>query len=143
MDDQEDYHHHHPLARTSLTRSRHSSLSSIALGRSSMLHPVSVQSYCRYVLAGCPTLARSCEGVHRSTLLMSSPLLPQQCPACLARLIWMVFEMGGGCPYSYCFVGCCLLDLFNTTRRILVIAVHAFASRVLMSFSGDKMLLPR
>ena len=26
---------------------------------------------------------------------MSSFLLFQQCPACLVRLIWMVFEMGG------------------------------------------------
>ena len=44
-------HHHHYhgmlLARISLTLSRHSSLSSISLGRSSMLCPVSVQSFCR------------------------------------------------------------------------------------------------
>ena len=35
----------------------------IAPGRSSWLPPVSAQS-CRYVLAGLPTLARSCEGVY-------------------------------------------------------------------------------
>ena len=41
-------HHHHvaPPARISPTLSRHSSLWSIALGRSSRLHPVSAQSCC-------------------------------------------------------------------------------------------------
>ena len=51
---------------------------------------------------------------------MSSFLLLHQCPACLAHLIWMIFEMGGRCPYSCSFVGCCLQDLFNTARCILV-----------------------
>ena len=40
------HRHHHPvpLAKISPNLSRHPSLSSIALGRSSMLHPISVQS---------------------------------------------------------------------------------------------------
>ena len=45
------HHHHHHVARPAripLTLSRHPSLSSIASGRSSMLHPVSVQSCCIY-----------------------------------------------------------------------------------------------
>ena len=25
----------------------------------------------------------------------------------LVRLTWVVLEMGGNCPYSYCFVGWC------------------------------------
>ena len=43
------HHHHHVVlkAQTSLTLSGHSSLSSIASGRSSRLHPVSEQSCCR------------------------------------------------------------------------------------------------
>ena len=42
------HHHHHVLlAQISLTLSCYSSLSSIALGRSSRLNPVSVQSCCR------------------------------------------------------------------------------------------------
>ena len=44
-----NYHHHHYVtlsARISLTLSRHPSLSSIAFGRSSRLHPVSAQSCC-------------------------------------------------------------------------------------------------
>ena len=65
----------------------YSSLSSIASGRSSRQHPVPVQSCFRYILAGHPTPARPCEGVHRSTLLMSSSLLLQQCPTCLVRPI--------------------------------------------------------
>ena len=60
-----------------LNLSRHSSLSSIASGRSSSLHPVSVQSCCRQVLAGHPILARPCKDVYRNILLMSLSLLLQ------------------------------------------------------------------
>ena len=50
---------------------------------------------------------------------MSSSLLLQQCPACLVRLILIVFRMGGRWPYSYFFVGCCLQDLFNIVKIIV------------------------
>ena len=75
-------HHHHivPPARTSLTLSRYFSQSFIASGRSSGLHPLSSHCCCMYVLAGHPALARPYVGVHRSTSLMSSSLLLQQCP---------------------------------------------------------------
>ena len=71
------HHHHHvvPLARISLILSRHFSLSFIASGRSSGLHPVSSHSCCMYVLAGRPVFARPYVGVHRSTSLMSSRIL--------------------------------------------------------------------
>ena len=101
------------------------------------------------------------------------------------------FRDGGKCPYSWCLVGCCRQDLFNTALNILVqfpssflssrlvsvhvvhpyssidttaawkilrfilsvrsdfhmieslsIPVHAFVSRVSMSFSVDETLLP-
>ena len=80
----ESHHHHHvvPLARISLTLSCHFSRSFITSGRSSGLHPVSSHSCCMYVLAGHLALARPYVGVHRSTSLMSSSLLLQQCPAC-------------------------------------------------------------
>ena len=54
------HHHHHvvPLARISLSLSSHFSLSYIASGRSSGLHPVSSQSYYMYVRAGRPAFAR-------------------------------------------------------------------------------------
>ena len=39
-----------------------------------------------YVRAGRPAFARPCLGIHKSTSLMSSSLLLQQCPACLVRL---------------------------------------------------------
>ena len=64
--------------------------------------------------------ARPYVGVHRSTSLMSSSLLLQQCPACLVRLAWIVFVMGDRWPYSWCLVGCCRQDLFNIARNILV-----------------------
>ena len=102
------------------TLSRHPSLSFIATGKSSGLHPVSSQSCCMYVRAGRPAFARPCEGVHRSTSLMRSSLLLQQCPTCLVRLTLIVFVLGGRWLYSWCFVGCCLQDLFNIARSILV-----------------------
>ena len=116
------HHHHHIVlvARTSLTLSRHSSLSFIALGRSSRQHPVSSHSCWMYVRAGRPAFARPCVGIHKSTSLMSSSLLLQQCPACLVRLTWIVFVIGGRWPYSWCLVGCCCQDLFKIARSILV-----------------------
>ena len=59
-------HHHHVvlLARISLTLSRHYSLSFIASGRSSGLHPVSSHSYCMFVQVGRPAFARPYVGVH-------------------------------------------------------------------------------
>ena len=117
-------HHHHvvPLARISLTLSRHFSLSFIASGRSSGLHPVSSHSCCVYVRAGRPAFAWPYAGVHRSTSLMSSSLLLQQCPVCLVRLTWIVFVMGGRWPYSRCLVGCCrqhfVIELFICIKWI-------------------------
>ena len=112
------YHHHHIVlaARISLTLSRHSSLSFIALGRSSGQQPVSSHSCWMYVRAGRPAFARPCVGIHKSTSLMSSSLLLQQCPACLVRLTWIVFVIGGRWPYSWCLVGCCCQDLFRIAR---------------------------
>ena len=113
------YHHHHvvPLAWISLTLSRHFSLLFIASGRSSGLHPASSLSCCMYVRVGRPAFAWPFAGVHRSTSLMSSSLLLQQCPACLVRLTCIVFVTGGSWPYSWCFVGCSCQDLFNIARR--------------------------
>ena len=109
-----------PPARISMTLSHRSSLLFIASGRSSGLHPVSSQRCCMYVRAGLPALARPCEGFHRRTSLMSSSPLLQQCPACLVRLTLIVLVMGWKWPYSCCFIGCCIQDLFKIARSILV-----------------------
>ena len=116
------HHHHHlvPLARISLTLSRHFSQPFIASGRSSGLHHVSPHSCCMYFRAGRTAFAQPYMGVHRSTSLMSSSLLLQQCPACLVRLTWIVFVMGDRWPYSWCLVGCFRQELFNIARNILV-----------------------
>ena len=104
------YHHHHhhvvPLAWISPTLPRHFSLSFIASGRPSGLHPVFSHICCMYVRAGRPAFARPYVGVHRSTSLMSLSLLLQQCPACL---------MGGRWPYSWRLVGSAyfIFDLFE------------------------------
>ena len=109
-----------PPAQISLTLSRHFSLSFIASGRSSRLHPESSQSYCMYVRAGRPAFARPYVGVHRSTSLMSSSLLLQQ--SCI-RLTWIVFVMGGMWPYSWCFKQGQLIILFDFSSDF-----HAFKS---------------
>ena len=97
------------------------SLSFIASTRSSGLHPVSSHSCCMYVRAGHPAFAFAWPyaRVHRSTSLMSSSLLLQQCSACLVRLAWIVFVMGGRWPYSWYLVGYYCQDLFNIARNIL------------------------
>ena len=59
---------------------------------------------------------------------MSSSLLLQQCPACLVRLTWIVFVMGGRWPYSWWLVGCCRQDLFKIARSILVLLPSSFLS---------------
>ena len=106
-------HHHHV--------SRHFSLSVIASGRSPGLHLVFPHSYCMYVRAGRPAFAQPYVGVHRSTSLMSSSLLLQQCPACLVRLTWIVFVMGGKGPYSWCFN--------PTIHRIVNKYIHQFVRK--------------
>ena len=68
--------------------------------------------------AGRHAFARPCEGIHKSKSIMSTSLLLQQCPICLVRLILIVFVIGSRWPYSCCFLGCCLQDLFNIARRI-------------------------
>ena len=118
-----------PLARISLTLSRHFSLSFIASGRSSGLHPVSSQSCCKYVRAGRPTFAQPYVGVHWSISLMSSSLLLQQCPACLVRLTWIVLLMGGKWPYSWCFL---FIIFMNTecsisVREYIYIYIYIYA----------------
>ena len=107
-------------AQISLTLSLHVSLSFIASDRSSMLHPVSSHSCCMYVRAGHPAFDWPYAGVHRSTSLTSASLLLQQCLACLVRLAWIFFVIGGRWLYSWCLVGCCCQDLFNIALNILL-----------------------
>ena len=99
---------------------------SLATPPYSPLLPANRQSYipyrhrtavCRLELSR-PAFARPCEGIHRGTSFISSSQLLHQCPACLVRLILIDFVMGGWWPYSCCFVGCCLQDLFNIARSI-------------------------
>ena len=117
------YHHHHhvvPLARIYLILSRHFSQSFITSGRSSGLHSVSSHSCCIYVRAARPAFAWTYVGVYRSTSLMNSFLLLQQCPEFLVRPARIVFVMGGRWSYSWCLVGYCCQNLFNIARNILV-----------------------
>ena len=101
------HHHHHVVlpARISLINSRHFSLSFIASGLSSGLHPVLyIAAVCTFelvvLLSPWPHV-----GVHRSTSLTSSSLLIMQCPACLVRLTCIVFLRGGKCRIVGVFLG--------------------------------------
>ena len=125
------YHHHVvPLARISLTLSRHFSLLFIASGRSSRLHPISSYSCCIYVQAGRPAFAWPYVGVHRSTSLMSSSLLLQQCPACLVRSTWIVFMLGGRWPYNW-----------GLAARTCSILLTAFLCNCRLAFSPAVLLM--
>ena len=99
------------VARISLTLSRHFSLSFIASGRSSGLHPVSSHSCWMYVRAGRPAFVRPYVGVHKSTSLMSWSLLLQQCLAWMVRLTWIVFVIGGRWQVAVQLVSCGVLLL--------------------------------
>ena len=73
---------------------------------------------------------------------MSSSLLFKQCLACLVRLTLMVFVMGGRWPYSWCFVECCLQDLFKIACSILVLlpssifSIHFVSVHVVHPYSS-------
>ena len=114
------HHHVEPPARISLAFSSNPTLQSIGLGICSRFHTISAQDCCIKVLAGRPAFVRQCKGVHKSMSLMSSSPLLQQCPQFQVCQTWIVFVMGGKWPYSWCFVGWCLQDLFNIACRILV-----------------------
>ena len=109
------HHHHHHVVPISSSLSRYSSVSLFGSVRSSELHPVSSHSCCMYVRSCRPAFARPYVEVHRSTSLMSSSLLLQQCPACLVRLTWIVFVMGGRWLYSWCLMGCCRRSILHAT----------------------------
>ena len=47
--------------------------------------------------------------------------------------LWMVLEMGGKWPFSCCFMGCCLQDLFNLACCILVQFPSSFSSKRFVS----------
>ena len=91
------YHHHHHVlvARISLTLSHHFSLSFIASGRSSRLHPVSPHSCWMYIRAGRPAFARPYVGVHKSTSLMNSSL-----QICIAEYLKESYVVTGRCKWK-------------------------------------------
>ena len=123
------HHHHHlaPPALISLTLFHRPSLSSIAPGRSSRLHPVSPQSWCIYVLADRLAFARPCEAVHWSMSLMSSLPLLLQCSSCLVRLTCLVsWWMEGGRTAAVLWVSAC---------RICSIQLEAFLWNCRQAFS--------
>ena len=87
------HHHHHHVALSAqifLTVSSQTSLSSIAFGRATSR----IGTELLYVGSNRTSCLCQCQVVHRRTSLTSSSLLLKQCPACLVRLILIVFVMG-------------------------------------------------
>ena len=80
---------------------------------------------------------------------MSLSLLLQQCFASLVHLIWMVLKMGIQWRYSCCFMGCCLLDLFNIARSVLVqfpsnfFSIHFVSIHVVHPYSSINTTTPK
>ena len=110
------HHHHHDVrpVRISLTLSLHVSLSFIASGRSSGLHPVSSHSCCMYVQAGRPLFDRPYAGywgcrIHRLHLCSGVWLPPTNVLVItlnhtMVRLQLWKLGGGGGVPLHYhCF----------------------------------------
>ena len=92
----------------SLSLSRYVSISSIAQGKSSRLHPVPLLSWYMQVLDGQPTMVSPWVRIHKRRLFMNLSLLLQQCPAIFFRFTEIVWDMGGGnCLYACSFVWCC------------------------------------
>ena len=87
-----------------------------------------IAAVCMYVRAGRPAFAWPYVGVHRSTSLMSSSLLLQQCPACLVRLTCIVFVIGGKWPYSWCLVWCCQKNYIYTSCHAISTDIHDILS---------------
>ena len=99
----DDHHLHQGMltAQTPLTLSRHPSFLGITLGKSSRWLSVSAQNWWMQIFACQPTLMCICVGVYWRMSLMSSSLLHQQCPACLAHLTWMVCKVRVGPVLSH------------------------------------------
>ena len=115
-------HHHHVmlLARISLTLSRHFSLSFIASGWSSGLHPVSSHSCCMYVRAGRPGFAgpyAGSIGVHHWWV--------RPCFSSSVLRVWFVL-LG---YFSWWQVSGCIVGAFwGVTARTCSILLAAFLS---------------
>ena len=108
--------------RTRVIRPYQSSLFASSLdGIQCQLKVEECNSFPSRLILGCP-----CVVVHRKTSL-SSFLIAQQLPACLAFLSWIVWEMGGKWPYNFNFEGCCFWDLFqNSTQHLSAVPIKLF-----------------
>ena len=123
-------YHGIPLAGISLTHAGHSCLLPIAFGRSSS----NILCQYRVVANSFETVALPLLVRVRNTLHMSSPLLFQQCPACLIWIIRMVFETVDRCSYSCSFAGSCSLYLINIACSMFAPCRRDVTSAVLINF---------
>ena len=99
---------------------------SIAPGRFSRLHPVSLQNWCMYVLSGRPTQTRPCGEVHTRSSLMCSPSLIKQCLKYLVFLNLMICEIRGTLPNSYSRF--CFQEIIETACSIIALILSTFFS---------------
>ena len=115
-----------PPAGISLTLLRYPSLSSIAPAWSSKQHPASAQNL--YISSSWSSwLCSSMWVVHRSMSLMSWSILPQQWPAGLVRLTWIVFLW-------WVVGGCTVVALSGAAFRTCSILLAAFLCNCRQAF---------
>ena len=112
------YHDVVLTARSSCTLYCHQFQSSIALCRSSRLHPVTVQNCCRSVGIGQHWHIHVLDSVTERCLISLSLLL-LQFPRWSCSSFWTVCEMGGKLPYRCWLEECCFEDIFWVVLWIL------------------------
>ena len=138
--------HHHQVVPLAL--SRYFSLSFIASGRSSGLHPVSSNSCWMYVWGNRPAFTWPYVGVHRSTSLTSSSLVLQQCPPCLEECCKQYWTSpGGNTPQSTNYTATYLLsrklsklDISTMNEKCKNVILKFFFSFFLLEGNNHKFL---
>ena len=106
------HHHVAPSAGISLNLSRYPSLSSIATGRSSCLHPVSAQS--------CSSMCRGPQEYVAYEFIPISPVVSHMS----GSSNFDSFVMGGRWACICCLEGRCLQDLFSIAHSIPVLKLN-------------------
>ena len=122
------------LARHNMTRFLHSSISPIAVFSSSVVHPLSSLSCTIYVFRGRPCFHCPCKGSHRSTSLIISSLLRQQCPEKCILCYLIVIVIFGIFPYNQYYTY--YLAIFYLRQHVAFLYIlHKYVSlkKMLMS----------
>ena len=135
------HHHHHQVvqqSRVSLTLSRHSSLSSIAPGKSSRLHLARLSWIVSWWVVSVRKAAALCDAAFRTCSILLAVFLCN-CRQAFSPSAYLVFLW---CIHIAVLIWLLLGKNFHMTNRLSIV-FHAFVSCVLISFSIKETLLLR